>query len=52
MRFILLLSCLALTGCSFNVSMAHTQGKATDVIDDNMSNAPNISPTITPGTLG
>lgn len=28
------------SSCTYNVSMAHTEGVATDVIDDNMSNAP------------
>jgi hypothetical protein len=41
------ISCLLLTSCTFNVSMAHTQGTATDTIDDTASNTPDISPTIT-----
>lgn len=40
---------LFLESCTFNVSMAHTEGTADDVIDDTASNTPNISPTITPG---
>lgn len=36
-----------MTSCSYNVSMAHTQGTADDVIDDTMSNTPNVSPTLT-----
>lgn len=39
--------CSALSACYLNVSMAHTQGSAQDVIDDNASNTPNISPTVT-----
>jgi len=35
------------TACTYNVSMAHTQGRADDVIDDTASNTPNVSPTIT-----
>jgi hypothetical protein len=39
--------------CTYNVSMAHTEGMADDVIDDTASNTPNVSPTvnvpITPG---
>jgi hypothetical protein len=46
-----LLTCL--TSCTYNVSMAHTQGTATDTIDDTASNTPNVSPNInipvTPG---
>lgn len=41
----LLLTCM--TSCTYNVSMAHTQGTADDVIDDTASNTPNVSPTIT-----
>jgi hypothetical protein len=36
-----------LTGCTYNVSMAHTEGMATDTIDDTASNTPNIAPTVT-----
>lgn len=46
-------SCLLLTSCTFNVSMAHTEGTATDTIDDTASNTPTVSPTVnvpvTPG---
>jgi hypothetical protein len=39
--------------CTYNVSMAHTEGTADDVIDDTASNTPNVSPTVnvpvTPG---
>lgn len=51
-RFVLksfLLSTLVfcMTSCTYNVSMAHTQGTADDVIDDTASNTPNVSPTVT-----
>jgi len=36
-----------LTACTYNISMAHTEGTATDTIDDTTSQQPNISPTIT-----
>lgn len=49
---VIALSCL-LSACTYNVSMAHTQGTATDTIDDNASNTPTVSPVvnipITPG---
>jgi len=38
---------MLLTACTYNVSMAHTQGTADDVIDDTASNTPNVSPNIT-----
>lgn len=34
------------TGCTYNISMAHTSGYAEDVIDDTASNTPNVSPNI------
>lgn len=43
---------MCLGSCTYNVSMAHTEGSATDVIDDNLTNTPDISPTITPGAIG
>jgi len=33
-------SAVTFTSCTFNVSMAHTQGRADDVIDDTASNTP------------
>ncbi len=35
--------CLMMTGCTYNISMAHTEGKASDVIDDTASNTPSTS---------
>ncbi len=49
---VLFVCMLCLGSCTYNVSMAHTEGSATDVIDDNLTNTPDISPTITPGALG
>lgn len=50
-RFVLLTFMLSMltfvTSCTYNVSMAHTQGTADDVIDDTASNTPNVSPTVT-----
>ena len=43
----LLLLLVGLTACTYNVSMAHTEGTAEDVIDDTASNTPNVSPTVT-----
>ena len=36
---------LLLSSCSYNISMAHTEGTATDTIDDNQT--PTVSPQIT-----
>ncbi len=53
MKICLFFICILLSGCSYNISMAHTSGIADDVIDDTASNTPNVSPTInipvTPG---
>lgn len=35
-----------LTACTYNVSMVHTEGQASDVIDETSTNAPNVAPTI------
>lgn len=54
MHKFLLMNLMFLVSCTYNVSMAHTQGIATDTIDDTASNTPNVSPTInipvTPGS--
>lgn len=42
----MIMGCFLLNSCSFNFSMAHTEGTATDVIDDTASNTPNVSPTV------
>jgi hypothetical protein len=43
----LIISLLLLTGCTYNVSMAHTEGLSNDVIDDTSENTPDISPQVT-----
>jgi len=42
----IIVSLMLCTGCTYNVSMAHTDGTATDIIDDNATNTPTISPDI------
>ena len=39
---------LSLTGCTYSITMVHTQGQATDVVDETASNTPStsISPTV------
>ncbi len=37
---------IMMIGCTYNISMAHTEGTASDVIDDTQSNAPDVSPTV------
>ena len=45
-QFMLISIVCLLSGCTFNISMAHTEGVADDVIDDTASNTPNVSPII------
>lgn len=47
MRCLLILSFFSFASCTYNISMAHTEGTASDVIDDTASNTPEVSPTIT-----
>lgn len=47
MKYILLSLMCLLSSCTYNVSMAHTEGVADDVIDDTATNTPDISPTVT-----
>lgn len=44
--FTLFTMIFCLFSCTYNISMAHTQGTADDVIDDAASNTPNLSPTV------
>jgi hypothetical protein len=37
---------LSLFSCTYNVSMAHTSGQASDVIDDNQTPTATVSPTL------
>ena len=39
---------LSLTGCTYSITMVHTQGEATDVVDETASNTPSttVSPTV------
>ncbi len=47
-----LLSMFALAGCTYNISMAHTEGTASDVIDDTQSPQNTVSPNIEIPAIG
>lgn len=47
---ILIVVAAVLNGCTYNISMAHTEGSANDVIDDNQSAKPQVSVSV-PRTL-
>lgn len=45
----------SLPSCTYSISMVHTEGVATDVIDQTQDASPNVSPDIEvdlPGALG
>ena len=42
-----ILTAICLTSCTYNVSMSHTDGGSTDTMDENASNTPTVSPSIT-----
>ena len=44
--FICVFLSIMFSGCTYNISMAHTEGTASDVIDDTQSNQPVVSPTV------
>ncbi len=44
---LLFLMLLFICGCTYNISMVHTEGTASQIADDPTSISPNISPTIT-----
>lgn len=37
---------MLLTGCVYSINMVHSEGTATDLIDENQTASPDISPTI------
>ena len=37
---------LILTGCTYSINMIHTKGTASDVVDENQTATPDISPII------
>lgn len=38
---------IILSGCTYSINLIHSEGTTSDVIDENQSATPNISPTIT-----
>ncbi len=42
-----MLSVLCLTGCTYSITMVHTEGQATDVVDETATNTPSTSVTPT-----
>lgn len=46
MRIVCLISLLILTGCTYSITMVHTEGQATDVVDETATNTPSTSLTL------
>ncbi len=42
-KVILISFALFLSGCTYSITMVHTQGEATDVVDETATNAPRTS---------
>ena len=44
-----MLNILCLTSCTYSITMVHTQGEATDVVDETATNTPStsVTPTVT-----
>ncbi len=40
---------IILTGCTYSITMVHTEGQATDVVDETATNTPStsVTPTVT-----
>jgi len=43
LMFVLVVSLLSLTGCTYAITMVHTEGTATDVVDETATNTPSTS---------
>ncbi len=46
-----LLTCLSLFSCTYNISMVHTEGTASDVIDETTANTPTVTTSIKPAGI-
>jgi hypothetical protein len=53
MRYVYLAGvAVMLTACTYSIAMVHTKGTATDVIDENQTASPNVSPNISVPLVG
>jgi hypothetical protein len=43
MKLICVVMCVLLTGCTYSITMVHTEGQATDVVDETSSATPTTS---------
>ena len=49
MKYMLIFMLALLSSCTYSITMVHTQGEATDVVDETATNTPSttVSPTVT-----
>lgn len=44
---VVILTLFCLTSCTYTITMVHTQGHATDIVDEVATTSPDISPEVT-----
>jgi hypothetical protein len=49
---LLLFGFLLASSCTYSITMVHTEGQATDVVDEVQSNTPDVKTSISPAGLG
>ncbi len=42
---------IVFSGCTYNVSMVHSEGQSTDAIDTEQTSEPDVSATVTPKVI-
>lgn len=51
MMIMIIVLCYLLSGCTYSITMAHTEGQATDLIDENQKADADIKPNLTIPTI-
>jgi hypothetical protein len=47
MKRLAIIALVVLSSCTYTISMVHTEGQASDVIDETSTPTANVSPTVT-----
>lgn len=47
MKYLILSLLAMLTSCTYTITMVHTEGTASDVVDETSTSTPTVSPTLT-----
>ena len=45
-KYVIIPFIFILHACTYSITMVHTEGTASDVVDETATNTPNVSPTI------